>query len=179
MGFFDNVLNKLKDAAETVAKEAESAINAATGAANASNYNTASNSSAARPAQGIVIPSSEPAAPKPDYGCSWGPEMPDEENQYNFSGSYDQYFYAVYAQAFPEYRLTSESIRQGRATLINFWQGERKVLVVELMSDTSSANRIRESCRREHVAYLRFYYNHPGWWNTKAYVIARTGDALK
>lgn len=176
MGFFDNMISKLKDAAETVAKEAENAINAATAASNSAN---ASNASAARPAQGTVIPSSKPASPKPDYGCSWGPEMPDEENQFNFSGTYDQYFCSVYEEAFPAYRLTQESIRKGRATLISFWQEGRKALVVELMSDTSSADAIRVACRKEGVAYLRFYYNHPGWWNTKSYVIARTADALK
>ena len=28
------------------------------------------------------------------------------------------------------------------------------------------------------IPYIRFYYDHEGWWNTKSYVIRRTSEAL-
>lgn len=176
MGLFDKlfgssgseVLNKLKDAAESIAKEAETAINSATGSGTSKPAGTA--------------PAYAPAQSSASYGetsgFSWGPDMPDEENQFNSGKTYQQYFYDLYIQSFPLYRLTHESVRKGSATLINFWDGDRKVLVVELMSETSCAEGIRLACGREGVAYLRFYYNHEGWWNTKSYVIQRTRDAL-
>lgn len=164
MGFLDklfgsNVADKLKNAAESVAKEATNAVNNAT---NARATNTA------------PAPSSSGA----ESGFSWGPTMPDEENQYNFPGTYDQYFLDVYTKNFPAYRLTTEAVRKGRATVITFWNGDAKALVVELMSETSSAESIRYNCHKQRVPYLRFYYNHQGWWNTKAYVIERTKKAL-
>ena len=171
MGFLDklfgsNVADKLKNAAETVAKEATNAVNAA--------VNSSSAATNARPASTAPAPSSSGA----ESGFSWGPTMPNEENQFNYPGTYDQYFLDVYSKNFPAYRLTTEPVRKGSATVITFWSGEAKALVVELMSDTSSAESIRRNCYKERVPYLRFYYNHQGWWNTKAYVLERTSKAL-
>lgn len=171
MGFLDklfgsNVADKLKNAAETVAKEATNAVNAA--------VNSSSAASNARPASTAPAPSSSGA----ESGFSWGPTMPNEENQFNYPGTYDQYFLDVYSKNFPAYRLTTEPVRKGSATVITFWSGEAKALVVELMSDTSSAESIRRNCYKARVPYLRFYYNHQGWWNTKAYVLERTSKAL-
>ncbi|MBR6460134.1 MAG: hypothetical protein IKS49_08320, partial [Actinomycetaceae bacterium] len=53
-----------------------------------------------------------------------------------------------------------------------------KALVVELMSERSSAKMLRWRCENEGVPYLRFYYDHWGWWNEKSYVIERTAKAL-
>ncbi|MCR5460809.1 MAG: hypothetical protein K6F51_13025 [Acetatifactor sp.] len=171
MGFLDklfgsNVADKLKNAAETVAKEATNAVNAA--------VNSSSAATNARSASTAPAPSSSGA----ESGFSWGPTMPNEENQFNYPGTYDQYFLDVYSKNFPAYRLTTEPVRKGSATVITFWSGEAKALVVELMSDTSSAESIRRNCYKERVPYLRFYYNHQGWWNTKAYVLERTSKAL-
>ena len=171
MGFLDklfgsNVADKIKNAAETVAKEATNAVNAA------ANPNSAAPNT--RPASVTPAPSSSGA----ESGFSWGPTMPNEENQFNYPGTYDQYFLDVYSKNFPAYRLTTEPVRKGSATVITFWSGEAKALVVELMSDTSSAESIRRNCYKERVPYLRFYYNHQGWWNTKAYVLERTSKAL-
>lgn len=171
MGFLDklfgsNVADKIKNSAEAVAKEATNAVNAA------ANPNSAASN--ARPASTAPAPSSSGA----ESGFSWGPTMPNEENQFNYPGTYDQYFLDVYSKNFPAYRLTTEPVRKGSATVITFWSGEAKALVVELMSDTSSAESIRRNCYKERVPYLRFYYNHQGWWNTKAYVLERTSKAL-
>ena len=181
MGLFDklfgasgnDVLNKLKDVAGTVAKEAEGVINSA---ANSIANSTAQSASAnASPVAGASPATANSYA---ESGFSWGPEMPDEPNQFNYPGTYDAYFSAVFAEAFPEYRVSGESVRKGRATVFTLWKDDVKALVVEVMSETSSAESIRYGCAKEHVPYLRFYYNHPGWWNTKAYVIQRTRTAL-
>ena len=182
MGFLDklfgsngsDMLNKIKDAANSVAKEAENAINSAVNAANGSANN--SQPAGARPA-----PAKAPAAAQETSGDSWGPTMPAEDNQYNYQGTYDQYFMDVFTQNFPMYRITSEKMRKDTATVITFWKGltEEKALIVELLSENSCAEKIRYQARKESVPYIRFYYNHEGWWNTKSYVIRRTKEALK
>jgi hypothetical protein len=135
---------------------------------------------AARPAQ--------PAPPqrRPEYrarpaesGFSWGEDMPAEENQYSFHGNYLGYFDMVFSQEFPQYRITRETPKKGKSTIYSFWQGERKVLVAELMSENSEANKLRSACRAQGMPYVRFYYDHDGWWNTRSYVAQRTRAALE
>ena len=49
-----------------------------------------------------------PANKKPDAprsGFSWGDVMPDEENQYNFNGTYQQYFENIFRFYFSEYYI--------------------------------------------------------------------------
>ena len=118
---------------------------------------------------------SRPAA----SGFSWGEDMPAEENQYSFKGSYLAYFDMVFSQEFPQYRITRESPKKGHSTIYSFWQGERKALVAELMSDRSEANKLRSDCRARGIPYVRFYYDHDGWWNTRSYVAQRTRAALE
>ena len=129
------------------------------------------------------------AAPRQDYrppvreepaesGFSWGEDMPAEENQYNFNGSYLAYFDMVFSREFPQFRITRETPAKGRSTVYSFWQGERKVLVAELMSERSEANKLRNACRAQGMPYVRFYYDHDGWWNTRSYVVQRTRAAL-
>jgi len=185
MGLFDKlfgsagneVLNQIKEAAESVAKEASDAINNATNGANSTVANSSPAASHLQTGSAATIQPTE----RPEMGDSWGSEMPAEENQFNSGKSYDQYFYDVFHENFPTYRLTTEKIRKGRATLITFWgeMTEQKALVVELMSDGSSAQSTRVACRKEGVPYLRFYYDHEGWWNTKFYVVRRVKEALK
>lgn len=115
-----------------------------------------------------------PAAPS---GLSWGPEMPDKPNQFNYSGTYKEYFSEVFNTAFPGYRIESED--KGRATIFTFWSGGSEALVVELMTEKSSACKLRDECRKNRIPYLRYYYDHDGWWNTREYVIQRTGKALR
>lgn len=115
----------------------------------------------------------------PESGFSWGDDMPAEENQYNFNGNYLQYFDMVFSQEFPQLRITRETLPANKtSTAYYFWQGERKVLTAELMSENSEANKLRSACRAQGIPYVRFYYNHDGWWNTRAYVAARTHAAL-
>jgi len=187
MGLFDklfgasgnDVLNKLKDVAENVAKEAEGVINsAANSIANSTSQSASANANPAGTGTATANTSAAAASSYAESGFSWGPEMPNEPNQFNYPGTYDAYFSAVFAEAFPEYRVSKESVRKGRATVFTLWNGDAKALVVEVMAQTSSAESIRYGCAKEHVPYLRFYYNHPGWWNTKAYVIQRARKAL-
>lgn len=111
-------------------------------------------------------------------GFSWGPDMPAEENQYNFGGTYKEYFDHVFKSDFSSYRIESENTNNGRAVVFTFRDGSRKALVVELISEKSTAYKLRADCKAEGVPYLRFYYDHPGWWNTREYVKQRTQNAL-
>lgn len=186
MGFLDklfgnngsDIVNKLKEAADVVAKEVENAAKAASESiANSDSSSQAGNSRPASAGSSVSQPSGSSSSA--ESGFSWGPAMPEEENQYNYPGSYEQYFLSVFTENFPAYRISHETVRKGKATVFTFWSGEQKALVVELMSENSSAQRIRSECERSGIPYLRFYYNHFGWWNTKAYVLQRTRNALK
>ncbi len=107
-------------------------------------------------------------------------QIPAEENQYNFNGSYTDYFDKVFREEFPEYEITHKKADYSRttATVFTFRFGGNVVLIVELMSESSSINKLRTQCKNNGTPYLRFYYNHRGWWNTRAYVTERTGKAL-
>ena len=115
----------------------------------------------------------------PESGFSWGEDMPAEENQYSFQGDYRSYFDMVFSQEFSQYRITRETPKKGHSTVYSFWLGERKALVAELMSDRSEANALRSDCRARGIPYVRFYYDHDGWWNTRSYVAQRTRAALE
>ena len=111
-------------------------------------------------------------------GDSWGEEMPAEENQFNYPGSYKAYFSGIYHSEFSDYQITEEDVRNNKATVFTFSKDGRKVLVVEVRSDRSNARKLCDDCRREGVRYIRFYYDHEGWWNTRSYVIRRTRENL-
>lgn len=120
----------------------------------------------------------EPVATGPS-GFSWGPVMPNEPNQFNFPGSYLEYFRDIFNRDFPQYRVsTQENPKSSRIQICTFWQGEQKALVVELLSQKCDSYRLREDCARKQIPYLRFYYDREGWWNTRAYVIQRIQKAL-
>lgn len=111
-------------------------------------------------------------------GFSWGPVMPAEENQYNYNGTYKEYFDHVFRSEFPSYRIESSDFQNGKRTVFTFWDGSRKALVAELVSRKSSVYKTSTDCRNEGVPYLRYYYDYHGWWNTREYVKQRTGKAL-
>lgn len=111
-------------------------------------------------------------------GFSWGEEMPDEENQYNYNGTYEEYFTEIFNAEFPEYTVMKQSIRDGRALCYTFAKDGRTALIVEIMSRKSNAQKLRNTARRDGVPYLRYYYDYHGWWNTRAYVTQRTRAAL-
>jgi len=111
-------------------------------------------------------------------GCSYGERMPDEPNQFNYMGSYEQYFESVFADKLRAYRMEKVN-GKWKNTIYTFYNETSKVLVVELLSETSSTRKVRNDCENERVPYLRFYYNHHGWWNTRSYVEGRIDGALK
>ena len=129
---------------------------------------------------GTVSPSAVPEeivnAPS---GDSWGPVMPEEENQYNFPGPYDAYFDSVFRSEFPEYRIERENVNNGRATVFSFYNASGKALAVEVISRKSSPYSLRKKCAEQGIPYLRYYYDYEGWWNTRSYVIRRTRNALR
>ena len=104
--------------------------------------------------------------------------MPAEENQYNCGVPYRDYFEHVFRDDFPQLRFERELLRSGTATVYTFFEGSRKALTVELMSEKSDAKALRRRCAQEGVPYLRFYYDHEGWWNTREYVVSRIRGAL-
>ncbi len=124
---------------------------------------------------GSAVPVDVPSGPS---GFSWGEIMPDEENQFNFNGTYVEYFEKIFRENFSEYRIEKELRGGMKAAVFTFWRGDGKALVVELLSKSSDAYRLRNQCRTNGISYLRYYYDHHGWWNTKAYVIQRTRGAL-
>ncbi len=112
-------------------------------------------------------------------GFSWGDDMPAEENQYNYGGAYWLYFENIFKSDFSSLRFEKNVIEEFRRIAYTFYNGGAKVLVVELMTDKSDARKLRNECKKEGVPYLRFYFDHPGWWNTRSYVVTRMKGALK
>lgn len=117
-------------------------------------------------------------------GESWGPRMPAEANQFNSGKSFDQYFEEIFRSEFAGYGISkewttrAESWSRNKRVVFTFVKDGRKALVVEVMSDRSNAQALRRECRRAGTPYLRYYYDHEGWWNTRSYVIRRTREAL-
>lgn len=123
-------------------------------------------------------PAAAPAAEATPAGRSWGETMPAEPNQYNYGGSYIQYFEEIFREEFPAYTVETTHPRGMNSTVFTFKSGIRTSLIVELLSASSSAKKLRETCRKEGTPYLRYYYNYEGWWNTRSYVVERTRKAL-
>ena len=112
-------------------------------------------------------------------GDSWGPVMPQEENQFNYPGSYDDYCDGIFRSEFPEYRIELEKVNNGRATVFSFYGASGKALAVEVISRKSTPYSLRKKCAEQGIPYLRYYYDYEGWWNTRSYVIRRTRTALR
>lgn len=126
---------------------------------------------------GIIIGgSSAPAAP--EYEDDWYDVVPAEECQYNFNGPYLAYFRKIFTEDFPGYDLKLDVIDDQRRYKYTFRRGEAVALVVELMTENSEANSLRRECQKNGVPYLRFYFDHQGWWNTRAYVKERVSKVL-
>ena len=129
---------------------------------------------ASRPAE----PVSDFAEPTP-IGRSWGERMPDEPNQYNYPGTYVQYFEDIFRSDFAAYQITrSENPRSDRTSVYTFREDGRTVLVVELISRRADLQKLRRDCQRNAIPYLRFYYDYHGWWNARSYVVRRIRSAL-
>lgn len=127
--------------------------------------------------QGYAAPAYDDEEDGPS-GESWGPRMPQEENQYNYNGAWYNYFENIFRSDFPEYSFVREE-KYGMKRLVYTFTGARgTALVVELMSRTSSSKKLRENCQNQGIPYLRFYYDYDGWWNTRNYVVKRMRNAI-
>ena len=169
MGFLSNLFGKeVEKAAKDLLHEISDDIGAVT---------NNSNETSEAPSQSYE---QAPSAAEPNYN-SWGDVMPSEENQYSYGGSYKDYFKYVFSSEFPEYSVdyTNAVGRRREAIICTFTKGGATALVVELMSEASNAVKLRQTCIADGVPYLRFYYDHDGWWNTKSYVVGRVRNALK
>ena len=112
-------------------------------------------------------------------GQSWGELMPAEENQYSYNGGYMAYFSDIFAKDFPEYQVTREKCGYSvKGFMYTFTKDGAKKLVVEVLSDHSASKKVRKDCEKCGIPYLRFYYDHEGWWNTRSYVTGRVKEAL-
>ena len=123
------------------------------------------------------VPQQRPASNAPS-GFSWGEDMPDEENQYNFNGTYKQYFDSIFLTEFREYQIMCDTAKYTGMPVYTFVKNGRRALVVELMKSSSNARKLRNDCKKSGIPYLRYYIDYDGWWNTKKYVITRTRNAL-
>ena len=112
-----------------------------------------------------------------ECGDSWGPVMPSEPNQFNSGLKYKDYFEKIFKEEFSTYQI--EEFKVGwRDVGYNFIQDGQKKLVVELMGDSTQRHKLRNDCRAQGIPYLRFYYDHDGWWNTRSYVTRRIAGQL-
>lgn len=177
MGLLDKLLRDAgKQIGEKIADSAGKAIKDALG--DVVPDNRASSGSVSNVTSSGASTVSNAAANDEESGFSWGPTMPDEENQYNYNGTFTEYFANIFKEDFSEYRVEQESQRNGKIVVFTFYKDGSKALVVELLSENSQAENTRFTCIKEKIPYTRFYYNHHGWWNTRAYVVKRTRDAL-
>ena len=65
--------------------------------------------------------------------------------------------------------------------IYTFHKGDAVCLVVEVRTGESTAGNkaAKKSCETIGIPYVRFYYDHPGWWNTRSYVKERIIAAMK
>ena len=108
----------------------------------------------------------------------YGRRMPDEPNQFNFGGTYTEYFESILREEFWQFTFSTETVREGTGTVLTLFENGRKMLVIELMSERCSSKKLRSECQAEGTPYLRFYYDHAGWWNVRSYVVGRIRSAL-
>lgn len=112
-------------------------------------------------------------------GFSWGERMPDEPNQYNYYGTFWEYFEDIFQRDFADYTVKrQENPRALSVYTYSFSKGNGTLLVVELLSRRNDVYKVRNDCRKQGIPYLRFYYDYDGWWNTREYVIDRIQKAL-
>jgi len=159
------------------AEELESLVkNVTQGIAGQNPQQSAPQSAAPAPAP---VPQSSPIEEEDGpSGFSWGPKMPAEENQYNFPGTFEEYFTKIFQENFGGYSIEIEGAGSNRQLCYTFRSGGSTALVVEILPKNTSVEALRRKCRNQGIPYLRFYHNYDGWWNTKAYVIQRVSNAL-
>jgi hypothetical protein len=138
------------------------------------------NASAEAPAESASAEPAAETAPAPQAsGLPWGGDYPPaEENSFTFQGTYLEYFDRIFRAEFPEYALETEQFNNGKRAVVRFMKDGQCALVVELLNDSSSVFKLRRDTLRAGIPYLRYYYDHEGWWNTRSYVTERTRAAL-
>ena len=164
------LLDKLFDGNKDLEKAAKGLLN---GLLNAAEKKSESSDDGAQPQQQRFEEEDEG-----ESGFSWGDKKPAEENQYNFDGPFWVYFENIFNTDFAEYRYEKTVLYEDRRIAYYFYSGDAKVLAVELMTDKSDARKFRNECQKAGLAYVRFYFNHPGWWNTRSYVVRRIKAAF-
>ena len=188
MGLFDKLnIDKLKksleDGTKALGNLAESGAKALNDLAESAGLNTGAKPEAAaqpQPAQQPQQPAPQQhAAPAGESGDSWGDEMPAEPNQFNFGGNYVQYFESILREEFAGYAVQKDASDMCRRTVFTLSGAAGKALVIEVMTENSAAQKIRRACEKEGVPYVRFYFDHDGWWNTRSYVTRRIRAALR
>ena len=173
MGILSKLFGGNKDAEKTAAELLNSLF-----------ANAKDNKSNEQKPQNTQPQNTAPAQPKhPEYDpdLSEWEQIPAEECQYNYGGDFEQYFEHVFAEDFPAYRTEKAYVNKPdykKRVAYTFYSGASKVLVVELMPEGSEAKKFREDTRKSGVSYLRFYYDHEGWWNKRSYVTGRIKAVL-
>ena len=178
MGLLSKLLGGDKNA-EKAAKDLLNGIikNAQTNQSSANN-NTQSNQTAANNnGASRNSPEASRTQSSSPSGFSWGENMPDEENQFNYKGPFTSYFENIFSTEFAGYRIEKDDTHN-RRIVYTFYDGAQKALVVELKSQSNAAYKLRKECLDAGIPYLRFYYDHDGWWNTRSYVVTRVRQAL-
>jgi len=93
------LLDLLKDTAQKVVSAAEAAEKAEA-------------AQQPKPQAAPAVRSEPVAGPS---GFSWGPNMPEEENQFNSGLGYQQYFDRIFRAEFPDCRIDCQSLRGAKA----------------------------------------------------------------
>ena len=133
---------------------------------------------AAKPA---AQPASAAPEPEPERADAlWGEIMPKDANQFDFKGSYQEYFEDIFRSEFADLSFDLTHPQYYNSDIYSFTKAGAKVLVIELMSRKCEANKLRRDTLRSGVPYLRFYTDCSdiGWWNARTYVVNRMKEAL-
>ncbi|MBR4164847.1 MAG: hypothetical protein IKR43_01245 [Lachnospiraceae bacterium] len=180
MGLFDKILSGNKDVQSIINTVSDAANILIKEANKAAAEKASASSSEGGPLQGPFHSVPAESYEEAESGFSWGPVMPDEENQFNYPGPFYEYFDKVFSEEFPEYQISRKRAPYGvEAYIITFRKNGQTALIVELLSRSSEPDKLRSDCRRNGTPYLRYYYDYDGWWNTREYVKQRTRNALK
>ncbi len=171
-----SLLSKLLGGDKNVEKAAKDLLNGLVNAYTSESQNRG-NAAHEAPNRSAAPQARDTDRPAPS-GFSWGEVMPAEENQYNYNGTFWQYFENLFRTDFPDLRYEKNVITPDRRITYTFYSGGARLLAVELMSQRCSAYKFRSDCEREGLPYLRFYIDHDGWWNTRAYVVSRMRGAM-
>ncbi len=179
MSFLSNLLDTLKKEVKEVEDKVSEAMANAKEEANAEEeYPVGTVIGGGVPSGTIIGGGSVPSSGGWEPEDTWYDVIPKEECQYNSGMNYLDYFTKVFREEFPGYDIGLETIEEGRRYKYAFTKGGNTCLIVELMTEKSEANKFRRDTLRAGIPYLRFYFDHQGWWNTRAYIKERVSAKL-